>query len=398
MIAIINSVCRDSTGKIAIGLQKYLMAHGHEVVVCYGREPDPETPHYRIDTKLEVYWHYAVQKLTGQVCAGSCLATKRLIRYLKKCNVDGVYLINVHGYYCNEKILFDYLAKENIRVVYIMADESAVWGNCFYYKGCTQYQQACVGCPRLKSWQKKLFCEPAHRANTIKKNAYPNLRAVFVAPEFVIKGAEKSPLMRGLKMEIVDEAIDVNTAKPRDTIPLRKELGISDDKVVMMCVAPNDPGHYSKGVHHFIEAARHFEKDERFVFVHVGWRAGEKKSLPQNYIAIDYVRNQEELSYYYSLGDLFVFPSIEDSMSNACLDALACGTPLLCFDTSGMPYLGDETVLTLVEKNNLSQLCDVINKTTKKKQKTIDTCRNYALKRYDSQKYFEKLESIMNSL
>lgn len=398
MIAIINSVCRDSTGKIAMGLQKYLLAHGQETIVCHGREPDPDTPHYRIDNKLEVYWHYVVQRLTGQVCAGSKWATRRLVHYLKKKNVDGVFLINVHGYYCNEKILFDYLIKERIRVVYIMADESAVWGNCFYNPGCMQFEKACVGCPLLKGWQKSLFCEPAHRANSIKKKAYPKMRAVFVAPEFVINGAKKSPLMDGLHTEIVDEAIDVKTEQPRDASSLRKKLGITDDKVVLMCIAPNDPGHRSKGVHHYIEAAKRFENDERFVFVHVGWRAGDKSGLPKNYIAIDYVKNQEELSYYYSLGDLFVFPSIADSMSNACLDSLACGTPLLCFNTSGMPYLGDETVLTLVEANNIDQLCKVISKTEKKTQEKIDICRNYALKRYDSQKYFERLSSIMEKL
>ncbi len=398
MLAIINSVCRDSTGKIAMGLQKYLIAHGLDTVVCHGREPDPDTLHYRIDNKLEVYWHYAVQRLTGQVCAGSKRATKRLVRYLKKNHVDGVFLINVHGYYCNEKILFDYLIKENIRVVYIMADESAVWGNCFYYPECTQYQQACLGCPRLRGWQKILFCEPAHRANTIKKNAYPLMRAVFVAPEFVINGAKQSPLMAGLHTEIIDEAIDVATAQPRETFALRNQLGIADDKVVLMCVAPNDPGHRSKGVHLYIEAARRLENDNRFVFVHVGWRTGKKTNLPKNYIAVDYVRNQEELSYYYSLGDLFVFPSIADSMSNACLEALACGTRLLCFNISGMPYLGDEKVMTLVESENVDQLVEVISKTEKKTQEQITICRNYALKRYDSQKYYEKLTTIMDSL
>ncbi len=398
MLAVINSVCRDSTGKIAVGLQRYLLGHGEQAVVCYGRDPEPDTPHYRIDYKVENYFHYAEQRLTGQKCSGSRLATKRLVKYLKKNKCDGVFLINVHGSYCNEKILFDYLVKENIRVVYIMADESAVWGNCFYYPGCKEYGKECVGCPLLKGWQRKLFCEPAHRANNIKKMAYPNMRAVFVAPEFVIKGAKKSPLMQGVKMEIVDEAIDVTTAQPRETSQLRKDLCIPDDKVVMMCVAPNDPGHYTKGVHHYIEAARRLENDDRFVFVHVGWRAGEKIGLPRNYIAIDYVKNQEELSYYYSLGDLFVFPSVQDSMSNACLDALACGTPLLCFNTSGMPYLGDETVMTLVETNNVDQLCEVITKTEKKTQEQIETCRNYALKRYDSQKYFERLLLLMEKL
>ena len=110
------------------------------------------------------------------------------------------------------------------------------------------------------------------------------------------------------------------------------------------------------------------------------------------------IHNNSLPEQYYSLGDLFVFPSLMDSMSNACLDALACGTPLLCFNTSGMPFLGDDSVLTLVEPESVDQLVDAISRTKKKTQEQIDTCRNYALKRYDSRKYFERLAVIMDSL
>lgn len=398
MIAIINTVCRGSTGKIALGLQRYLFEHGHEAIVCHGRTPNPDTPHFLIDSKLEVCWHFAMQRLTGRLCHWSSYATRRLVKFLKKNKVDGVFLINLHDYYCNDKILLDYLAKAGIRVVYIMADESAVWGNCYYNPGCVECKNQCIGCPKLKGWQRKLFNEPAHKSYLIKKEIYPKLRATFVAPEFVINQAKRSPLMRNLHLEIVDEAININVAQPRDVRELRNKLNIPDEKVVIVCVAPNSPGNYTKGVHFFIDASRRLENDKRFVFVHVGWGAGDKSELPSNYIAIDFVKNQEELSYYYSLGDLFVFPSLFDSMSNACLEALACGTPLLCFNISGMPYIGDKTVMTLVEPESVEQLVSVIQRTNKKTEGQIYTCRKYAINRYDSQKYFERLTAIMNSL
>lgn len=398
MFAIINTVCRGSTGKIAMGLQQYLINHGEEAIVCHGRLPNPETPHYLINSKLEIYWHYLMQHITGQLCHWSRFATWRLVSLLKRKRVKGVFLINLHGYYCNDRILLSFLAKYRVPVVYIMADESAIWGNCYYNPGCEQCNNQCMGCPLLKRWQKLLFKEPAHKSYLIKKEYYPKLRAEFVAPEFVINQAKRSSLMHNARMEIVDEAIDVNVATPKDTTDLRRKLGIHEDQIVIVCVAPNSPGNYTKGVHFFIEAAKCLENESRFKFVHVGWGAGEKKFLPSNYIAIDFVANQNELAQYYSLGDLFVFPSLFDSMSNACLEALSCGTPLLCFNISGMPYLGDETVLTLVEPGNVAQLVEVITKTRKKTKKKIDTCRNYALKRYDSKNYFEKLRTIMNSL
>ena len=101
---------------------------------------------------------------------------------------------------------------------------------------------------------------------------------------------------------------------------------------------------------------------------------------------------------YYSLADLFVFPSLADTMPNACLEALACGSPLLCFNVSGMPYIGDESVMTLVEPENVVQMVDAICRITHKTQEIIDKCRNYALSRYDNQKYCEKLINVMKNI
>lgn len=397
MIALINTVCEGSTGKIITGLQEYLLSQGKEAVVCYGRGPKPSSGFgYKFNSKIEVYWHYFLEHLTGQMNVGSQLATKRLVKFLRKNNVKEVFLENLHGHYLNERILFDYLVKDKIKVVYIMAAETPYWGNCGYNYGCTLNKQECIGCKQIKGWQRTLFGEVSHRGFTIKKDAYDKMDAIYVAPKFVIKCASETPLLKGKRFEIVDEAINVTTQQPRDTSELRAKLGIADDMIIISCVAPFS--YTRKGVKWFIEAAKRLEKDGRFVFVHVGYDSDDKTNLPKNYIPIGFVSNQEELSYYYSLGDLFVFPSQADTMPNACLEALACGTPLLCFNVSGMPYIGDETVMTLVELNNVDQMVEEIQKTQKKTQQTIDTCRNYALKRYDNQKYFERLTAIMDKL
>ena len=73
----------------------------------------------------------------------------------------------------------------------------------------------------------------------------------------------------------------------------------------------------------------------------------------------------------FSIGDLFVFPSLLDTMPNACLDSLACGVPLLCFDISGMPYVSDNTVGTFVEARNVTELQKVVQKTVKKNSDII---------------------------
>lgn len=398
MIALINTVCVGSTGKIITGLQNYLLSQGRDAVVCYGRGPKPiSRKGYKFCTQIEVYIHYALERITGRMNCGSRWATYRLVHFLKKNKVKEVFLENLHGHYLNEEILLEYLSTSQTKVVYIIADETPYWGNCGYRKECRLNDtNNCVGCGRLKKWQRFLFGEVSYKNFLIKKKAYERMNAVFVAPAFVVESASKTPLLKGKHFEIMDEAIDVIIQQPRDTFSLRRELGIRDNQVVILCIAPYSDKR--KGVKYFVEAARKFEHNNSFVFVQVGYNGNDRESLPSNYIPIGYVSNQEELSYYYSLGDLFVFPSQADTMPNACLEALSCGTPLLCFNVSGMPYIGDESVMTLVRLNDVDQMASVIKKTKQKGQAQISMCRNYALKRYDNRNYFIGLTNIMDRI
>lgn len=397
-IAIINTCDWGSTGKIAKGLQAYLQSKGEDALFCYGRgEKHDDEERYRFCMPLEVDIHYADVRLTGRLNGASKFATRRLIKRLREKKIKDIFIVNLHGYILNEKLLLNYLVSDGIRVVYIMADESAFLGNCTYRIGCEEYKSGCKHCRDIKGVAKILCPKASENAYRVKQELYRKLdRITFVGPEFVILAAKTSPLLEGKRLEIVDEAIDVRANTPKDTTALRKELSIDDEKIVIGCVAPFS--YPRKGVKYLVEAARKLENDPRFVFVQVGYDVKDKSGLPKNYIPIGYVNGQEVLTQYYSLADLFVFPSIQDTMPNACLEALACGSPLLCFNTSGMPYMADETVMTLVESENVDQMVEEIEKTKKKTQETIDTCRNYALKRFDNQKYFEKLVSIMNSM
>jgi glycosyltransferase involved in cell wall biosynthesis len=396
--AIINTCDWGSTGKIAKGLLQYLKSQGKNVLFCYGRgEKRDDNEFYRFCSKMDVNLHFANTKLTGRLNSSSKCATKRLIGRLRQNNIKEIYIVNLHGYVLNEQMFLEYLVKDDIHVVYIMADESAFLGNCTYRLGCEEYKKECSKCREIKGIANILCSQASNKAYLVKRKYYEQMRnIVFVGPEFVIIGAKTSPLMDGKRMEIVDEAIDVKANTPKNTSALRKELGIKEEQIIIGCVAPFS--YPRKGVKYLVEAAKRLENNERFVFVQVGYDVKDKSGLPKNYIPIGYVNGQEQLTEYYSLSDLFVFPSIQDTMPNACLEALACGSPLLCFNTSGMPYMADETVMTLVEATNVDQMVEVIRQTQKKDESIINTCRNYALKRFDNQKYFKRLETIMNSM
>ena len=390
-IAILSAMLDKSTGKIADGLLKHLQKQGIYAVFCYGRgRKKQENGYYKVGSQLEFLIHAFLARLTGFEGNYSRFATRRLISFLKKNKITAVYSIRIHGYYLNFKMLFDYMADKKIKFINVMVDETPFLGKCGYSDNCTNYLSGCGNCPQLKAYPKSWFFDRTKEMFKLKYESYHKLsHTIFVGPEYTVNAAKKSPLLEGIKTIIIDEAINLRTLYyPRNTEEMKSNLGISDDTIIIVCVAPTI--YERKGTRYFLELAKRMQMDDRYVFVHVGY-SDDKSLCPPNYIAIGYEANQDKLAEYYSLADLFVFPSLLDTMPNACLEALACGSPLLCFNVSGMPYIADETTATFVEPKNVEQMKEVVLKTKKKTQETINTCRKYAEKRYDSQDYFQRL-------
>ena len=154
----INSVCGiRSTGRICTDLAVALEAQGHEVKIAYGREHVPEQYKrfsVRIGNDLSVKTHGALARLYDADGRGSILATKKFMSWVKEYNPDVVHLHNIHGYYINTKILFDYLIRSNKRVIWTLHD---MWsftghsGTCDA-KQCEKWKTGCNTCPAYRGY------------------------------------------------------------------------------------------------------------------------------------------------------------------------------------------------------------------------------------------------------
>ena len=399
-VVVINVMPNKSTGFIAGNLYNSLESQGYNPIFAYahGSEKTLEAypRRYRIGTKLEYRIHKLLALLTGLQGYFSIFATYRFLRYLSKNKIDTVFVLNIHEWFINEKMLYRYIAKKNLALVNIMIDEYPFLGRCAFSNGCNGFMHGCGECPSLKSYPQTWFFDQSARIFKMKQKAYSQItKSAFVAPEPTIIEAKKSPIMEGIRMEIMDESVNLSVYCPKYMSSLRRELEIPDEKIILLCAAPfSDP---RKGCKYFLELAYEFEHDDRFVFVHVGFDVDDVET-PSNFIKVGYVYDQNKYAEYLSMADLLIFLSFADTLSNTCIAALGCGTPLLCFNISGMPYLGDSTVLTLVEPKNVDQLKQVVDKTRKKSKEKISICRSYAEKRYDQKKYNEKLIALAESL
>ncbi len=403
-IAIVNTVYSSSksTGKLAYGLYSHLKNSGHTVFLYYGRKESSEDTLVkednivRINSDVDNSIHWLLARILGNQGQYSKKATEKLINQLSENNVEAIYLMNLHGYYLNFPLLFSYIKERPLKCVYLMYDEYAFTGKCCFTFECNKYLEKCEKCPRRNDYPKSYLLDRSNSLFEMKRKAYNGLTdVVFVGVPYTAAKARNSALLRNKKVIDQDESIDLrNTFFPRTDLEeeLRDEIGINKKKIAVLTVSyyPNE----RKGGKYFLECARTMEKNDKYVFIHVGFN-GEKAECPSNYIPISYVNDQNRLAAFYSIADLFVCTSLAETVADTCLEALACGTPILGFDAAGMSDCADEEHGRFVEPGNVSQLVAEVSKTEKKNDLIVKSCRDYASARYDSFQYYTRLEKLL---
>jgi len=399
-VGIVNVLAKSkSTGKIGYGLYTWLKEQGHEVTLYYGRKDDLVGPNesdiVRVGGDLNNYYHGLCSRVFGNQGEYSVIATKKMVQDMKMKGIEAVYLLNIHGYYLNLPILFKYLSQNDIKVIYMMLDEYPFLGKCGGSLDCERFKTDCKHCPQVHMYPKSYFVDRAHHTLMIKKHAYDSIQDLtFVGIKYTVNRAKSSFLLKNAKFEEMDEAVDLrNLYFPRDVQSKRAEFGIPVNNAIILTVAPySNP---SKGGNYFMEAANKLKDRTDLSFIYVAYD-GPKENVPPNVIALPYIFDQSYLADLYSLADVYVCTSLQETISNTCLEAMGCGTPLISFNTCGMPDCADEEHGHFVEAKDVDGLVKEFSKVTKKDDNRINSCREYALSRFDSIEYFKKLESLLN--
>lgn len=124
---------------------------------------------------------------------------------------------------------------------------------------------------------------------------------------------------------------------------------------------------YAKGLDVFIKLAGML--DEKYRIMLVGTTAEIDSQLPSNIISIHKTNNSQELAVIYSAADVFVNPTREEVLGLTNVEALACGTPVVSFDTGGCKECLDINSGVVVEKNNINALYEQIIRICSKRRK-----------------------------
>ncbi|WP_214072045.1 glycosyltransferase family 4 protein [Mucilaginibacter sp. dw_454] len=229
-------------------------------------------------------------------------------------------------------------------IVWTLHDMWTFTGGCHYSGTCDGYLRECGNCPFL--------CDPndndiSHQGWLRKAAMYADARNVtFVTCSQWLAGvAKQSSLINNFRIEAIPNPIDINIFSPKDKPTARRKRNIDPQAKIILFGAANINDR-RKGISYLVEALKilkqQYQGDQKIEIVIFGKNKHfDVSELPFEVHELNLITSQDELADIYSLADVFVTPSLEDNLPNTIMEAMACGTPVVAFNTGGIPEMID---------------------------------------------------------
>lgn len=334
-VLIINVVCGiRSTGHICTDIAEKLEEMGHTVKIAYGREYLPQKYNkyaYRITNDFEVKIDALKSRLFDNAGFNNYYSTRKFIEWIKEYNPDVIHLHNIHGYYINIKLLFDYLKISKKRVIWTLHDCWAFTGHSALCDGinCEKWIDGCYSCEQSSEYPKALIDKSSRNWN-LKKEIFNDIPALtLVTPSIWLAEQVKKSFLACYDIKIIPNGINTKVFYKQES-NLRSEYQIEDKKVLLSAATTwND----LKGYQDFIKLSNMIGND--YVIVMVGVTEKQMRNLPQNIIGIQRTADQKEMAQWYSTADLYINLTYCDTYPTVNIEAIACGTPVITYNTGG---------------------------------------------------------------
>lgn len=384
-VLLVDVNCKNSsTGKIVYDLYTGLNKSGIEAAICYGRGPlIKEKNIFKFGIDLETYFHALMTRITGLTGFFSFFSTHRLIKFMKKFDPDVVHLHELHAYFVNYGTVIKYLKKNNIKTVWTFHCEFMYTGKCGHAYECNKWQTECNQCPQLRNYPKSLFFDFTKIMYLHKKRLFANFdNLIIVTPSKWLSSRVKKSFLKEKQIKIINNGIDTdNIFYPRNVESLKKYYNLINEKIIL-AIAP-DIMSDTKGGKYILELAKHFSnKNVKFIMIGMNNKDLSLK-LPDNFIKIGLINDQNELAKYYSMSDVFVICSKKENYPTVCLESISCGTYVCGFNVGGIKEtipLNDYKYF--VSYGDIESLVKVINKIIDNRSKILaidlQKCRKHS--------------------
>lgn len=398
-VLMIDVVCGvQSTGRICTDLAQILEKQGDECKVAYGRNNVPakfQKYAIKIGSKLDVYSHAFFARIFDCTGFGSILATKRLIKKIQQYDPDIIHLHDLHGYHINVELLFKYLKKRNKPVVWSFYDCWAFTGHCahFDYNGCDKWKKGCHNCAYKKDYPASLIFNRAKDNYKKKKALFTGVEKMhLIAPSKWMAEMVSQSFMKNYPMHILPNGIDLSAFEENNMVT-KKDLGI-ENKFVLLGVS--SVWQKMKGLDDILRLAETLPRED-YAIVLVGQMPGNVR-LPENVIHVSKTDSITQLCSYYSMADVFINPTLQETQGLTTVEALACGTPAVLYRSGGAAECVDHTCGIVVPRGDVAGMRAAVEDIKEGTQKfTKENCKAAAQK-YSKDELYKPFIELYQSL
>lgn len=385
----INGGAKGSTGKIMFGIADVARTKGH-VVMCASpitstnRDVGKDCGYYKIGTYTSRRVNVALARFTGFNGCFAWLETYKLLKKIDKFNPDIMQLHNLHDSYINLPMLFSYIKKHNIPTVWTLHDCWAFTGQCPYFTmvKCDKWKNGCHDCPQYKRYPSSLY-DNTEIMWKLKKKWFTGVKNMtIVTPSQWLADLVKESYLKEYPVQVINNGIDLNIFKPM------KNGGGKHKRYIVLFVAFG--WNIYKGLDIILELSNVL--NDSYQIVVVGTDDTVDRILPKNVIKIQRTQNQTELAKLYTEADVLANPTREEVLGMVNIEANACGTPVVTFDTDGSPECIGQQGGIVVAKDNVSEMCSAIMKVCETHCFSEDDCVKQAVKFEQEKKYAEYIQ------
>lgn len=401
----INTCITQSTGRIAQQIGEKVIENGWESYIAFpSRVPMSESKSHllHIGTKMDQYFHAFMTRIFD--CCGflSKHSTRKLIKQIERVGPDVIHLHNIHGYYINVPILFDFLKKSEIPIVWTLHDCWAFTGHCVHYTcvNCDKWKSGCFECPRKNSYPNSYLFDCSKRNYEAKRKAYdnvPNLNIVTVS--HWLREATSQSMLGKYPIHVIQNGIDLKIFYPRISAinRIRSKFGLHG-KYVILGVATG----WSEevGLSTFFRLRK--KLSSKFAIVMVGCTPDIMRQLPEGIIGISRTNNVDELAEIYSSVDILLNGSFQETFGLVTAEALSCGTPVIVYNSTACPEIVTSETGYVADAKDENQVLKYIledselNEDIRIQRRT--KCREYALNHFDKEKKYQEYLNLYNSI
>lgn len=382
-----------STGVITKELSEICYKNGIKPYAAFSKghaNIDEFIDYYEIGSWLDHKIHAICSRIAGKQGYYSKCATKKFIKFISSITPDVVHLHNLHSNYIHLPTLLQYLASNNIPTVITMHDCWFYTGGCFHYTlaGCEKWKNYCGKCTKQKLDTPAYFYDASSQILDDRIRLFSSFKnLVFVGASKWISGQISESRLRTFGMiECIYNGFDINVYKPRNT-ELRNILGLTNKFLILgpaskWLLPINKPA-----LEYF---SKHLSDDA--VLLLFGYN-GKSLKLPKNVILYGFTHDRDAMAELYSAADVLVNCSWEDTLSSLNLEAQACGTPVVTYESTGSKETVDGICGFAVKTGDFEELYATVEYVKNLGKLSLSSaCRDFILTNFD--KYTNYLKYI----